>query len=235
DEIGTAEVSPHRIVIADPGFELDGRPWMQKQNPLLMPPWGLETEREIHVGRLEAAKAFAAAHGLNRITVPTPDAWHGIAAPGKAYYDLREALRELGLDDEALRRHGIRLMKIGMLFPMEPGVVKEFARGLEELLVVEEKRAFCELFIRDILYNLAERPQIVGKHDLEGRMLVPPDAELDADRIAQIVAKRLERKIQLTSITSREALLEAVRERPAPLSLARQQYFCSGCPHDRST
>src|SRR5204862_8316812 len=163
----------------------------------LMRPWGLETEREIHVGRLEAAKAFAAAHGLNRITVPTPDAWLGIAAPGKAYYDLREALRELGLDDEALRRHGIRLMKIGMLFPMEPGIVREFARGLEELLVIEEKRAFCELFIRDILYNQAERPRVTGKYDLDGRPLVPADAELDADRVAQIVAARLERRVHL--------------------------------------
>src|SRR2546428_751375 len=143
DEIGTAEVSPDRIVIADPGFEVGGQPWLQKQNPLLMPPWGLETEHEIHYGRLEAAKAFAAANKLNRITLPTPDAWLGIAAPGKAYYDLREALRELGLSDEDLRRHGIRLMKIGMLFPMEPGIVREFARDLEELLVVEEKRAFC--------------------------------------------------------------------------------------------
>src|SRR6185295_2570876 len=135
-------------------------------------------------GRLEAARAFAAANRINRITLPTPDAWLGIAAPGKTYYDLREALRELGLDDADLRRHGIRVMKIGMLYPMEPGIVKEFARGLEELLVVEEKRAFCELFIRDVLYNQAVRPQIVGKHDLEGRMLVQPDAELDADKIA---------------------------------------------------
>jgi indolepyruvate ferredoxin oxidoreductase len=235
DEIGTAVVAPNRIVIADPGFELDGQPWMQKQNPMLLPPWGLETEREIHVGRIQAAKAFAAANGLNRITVPTPGAWLGIAAPGKTYYDLREALRELGLDDAGLRRHGIRVMKIGMLYPMEPGIVKEFSRGLEELLVVEEKRAFCELFIRDVLYNQTERPRIVGKHDLEGRMLVPPDAELDADKIAQIVAKRLERKLQLPSITARVALLEAMRERPAPLSLARQPYFCSGCPHNRST
>ena len=235
DEIGTAEVSPDRIVIVDPGFELDGRPWVQKQNPVLLPPGVLETEREIHLGRLQAAKAFAAAHRLNRITVPTPDAWLGIAAPGKTYYDMREALRELGLDDEALARHGIRLLKIGMLFPMEPGIVREFARGLEELLVIEEKRAFCELFMRDVLYNQAVRPQITGKYDLEGRPLVPPDAELDADRIAQIIAKRLERKLQLPSITARVALLEAMRERPTSLTLARQPYFCSGCPHNRST
>src|SRR5439155_23988465 len=97
------------------------------------------------------------------------------------------------------------------------------------------KRAFCELFIRDILYNEAERPRILGKSDLEGRPLVPADAELDADRIAQIVATRLERRIPRESITARVALLGALRERPAPLTLARQPYFCSGCPHNRST
>ncbi|PYN63801.1 MAG: hypothetical protein DMD92_00050 [Candidatus Rokuibacteriota bacterium] len=235
DEIGTAEVGPDRVVIADPGFEYEGRPWQSRQNPLLMPPWGLDTEREIHYGRLEAAKAFAAANRLNRITLDTPSAWLGIAAPGKTYYDLREALRELGLDDAALRRHGVRLLKIGMLFPMEPGIVREFARGLEELLVIEEKRAFCELFIRDILYNQAERPRVTGKYDLDGRPLVPADAELDADRVAQIVAARLERRVHLDSITARVALLEALRQRPAPLTLARQPYFCSGCPHNRST
>ena len=235
DEIGTAEVSPDRIVVADPSFLYEGRPWQARQNPLLMPPWGLEAEREIHYGRLEAAKAFAAANKLNRITLPTPNAWLGIAAPGKTYYDLREALAELGLDNAALRQYGIRLMQIEMMFPMEPGTIREFARGLEELMVIEEKRAFCELFIRDILYNQTERPRVVGKHDEQGRPLVPADAELDADRIAQILATRLERRIHLDSITARVALLEALRQRPAPLTLARQPYFCSGCPHNRST
>jgi len=235
DEIGTAEVAPDRVVHADPGFEYDGRPWQQRQNPLLMPPWGLDTEREIHYGRLEAAKAFARVNRLNRVTLDTPNAWLGIAAPGKTYYDLREALRELGLDDTTLRHYGIRLLKIGMLFPMEATTIRDFARGLRELLVIEEKRAFCELFIRDILYNEAERPRILGKSDLEGRPLVPADAELDADRIAQIVATRLERRIPRESITARVALLAALRERPAPLTLARQPYFCSGCPHNRST
>jgi len=235
DEIGTAEVSPDRIVVAEPSFLYEGRPWQARQTPLLMPPWGLEAEREIHYGRLEAAKAFAAANKLNRITLPTPNAWLGLAAPGKTYYDLREALAELGLDNAALRQYGIRLMQIEMMFPMEPGTVREFARGLEELMVIEEKRAFCELFIRDILYNQTERPRVIGKQDEQGRPLVPADAELDADRIAQILATRLERRIHLDSITARVALLEALRQRPAPLTMARQPYFCSGCPHNRST
>jgi indolepyruvate ferredoxin oxidoreductase len=235
DEIGTAEVAPDRIRLRDPGFEFEGRPWQAQQAPMLMPPFGLETERIIHAGRLEAARAFAAVHPLNEITVPTPEAWLGIVAPGKTYYDLREALRDLGLDDAALRRYGIRLLRLGLLFPLEPGVVREFARGLEEVLVIEEKRAFVELFLRDLLYNQTVRPRVVGKTDEHGRVLVPAHGELDADRIAQIVAARLERRLQLPSVTARVALLEALRERPGPLTLARQPYFCSGCPHNRST
>src|SRR2546428_149782 len=234
-KIWTAWVSRDRLTVVPPDFVFGVRPWQSRQQPMLMPPFGLETERQIHYGRLEAAKAFAAANRLNRITIPTPGAWLGIAAAGKTYYDLREALLELGLDDEALRRHGVRLLKIGMMFPMEPSIVREFARGLEELLVVEEKRSFIELFIRDTLYNLTERPRVVGKQDEQGKPLVPANGELDADRIAQLVASRLERKVRLDSITPRLALLEALPARPAPLTMARQPYFCSGCPHNRST
>ena len=235
DGIGTAEVSPDRIAIVDPGFTFDGGAWQSTQNPLLLPPFGLEMEREIHYGRLEAAKAFAVANRINQITVPTPGAWLGIVAAGKTYYDLRQGLRDLGLDDDALQRHGIRLLKIGMLFPMEPGIIRKFARGLEELFVIEEKRGLMELFIRDILYNQAERPRVVGKRDAEGRVLVPIDGELDADRVAEIVATRLEARLGLDSLRARLALYEALRERPAPLTLTRQPFFCSGCPHNRST
>ena len=235
DEIGTAVVHRERLTIRDPGFTWEGKPWRATQNPMLLPPFGLDLEREIHYGRLEAAKAFAGAHPINRITVPTPEAWLGVAAAGKTYYDLREALRELGLDDEALRRYGIRLLQVGLLWPMEAMIVREFARGLEELFVVEEKRAFVETFIRDVLYNQSDRPRIVGKQDEQDRPLVPANGELDADRIALLLASRLEKKLSLGSITARVALLEALRERPAPLTLARQPFFCSGCPHNRST
>ncbi len=235
DEVGTAEVSPDRISILDPGFTREGRPWQPTQSPMLLPPFSLELERELHTGRLEAAKAFAAANRLNRITVPTPGAWLGIVASGKTYYDLREALRHLGLDEGALRRSGIRLLKVGMLYPLDPGIIREFAQGLEELLIIEEKRAFLELFISQILYNQAERPRIVGKQDEQGQPLVPSTGELDADRIARLVASRLTRRAPLESVRARVALLEEVGDRPAPFSLQRQPYFCSGCPHNRST
>jgi indolepyruvate ferredoxin oxidoreductase len=235
DAIGTADVAPHRITPADPGFTVEGRPWVARQPPLLLPPFTLEVEREIQYGRLPAAVAFAAANGVNRITVPSPGAWLGLAAAGKTYYDLRQALTDLGLDDAALRHHGIRLLKLGMIFPMEPGIVHEFARGLEEVLVVEEKRGFAEILIRDVLYDLAERPRVVGKRDEVGRPLVPADNELDADAIAGLVAGRLERRLRIPSVRARVAALEAGRERPVSVTVARQPYFCSGCPHNRST
>jgi indolepyruvate ferredoxin oxidoreductase len=235
DAVGTAEVHPERIDITDPRFAYEGRPWEVRQLPGLLPPYTLDAEREIAYGRLEAARAFAAANGINRITVQTPDAWLGIAAAGKAYYDLRQALADLGLDDAALRRHGIRLLKLGMLFPLERGIVREFSRGLEELFVVEEKRGFLELLLRDALYDLADHPRIVGKRDEAGQVLVPADGELDADLVAPVVARRLGRRVALDSVRTRVAAIEAARERPVSLTLARLPYFCSGCPHNRST
>jgi indolepyruvate ferredoxin oxidoreductase len=235
DEFSTAEVSPDRITVIDPGFTYNGRPWQHTQNPALLAPHSLNQEREINEGRLEAAKLFAAANGLNRITVSGQDARLGIVSAGKTYYDVREALQQLGLDDEALHRYGIRLLKIGMLYPMEPAIVREFAQELEEILVIEEKRAFIELFIRDILYDLPERPRVVGKRDEQGNFLVRADSELDADGVVEILAKRLDSRIPRELIERRLAILQTP---PPPITLpmvARTPYFCSGCPHNRST
>jgi indolepyruvate ferredoxin oxidoreductase len=235
DAVGTADVHPDRVRIIDPGFTYEGRPWQPRQLPGLLPPYTLDAEREIVYGRLEAARAFAAANGINRITVDTPGAWLGIVSAGKAYYDLRQALTDLGLDDAALRRHGIRLLKLGMLYPLEHGIVREFARGLEELLVVEEKRGFIELLLREALYDLADRPRVVGKRDETGQVLVPADGELDGDAVARVIARRLDRRVPLDSVRARVAVIESARERPISLTLARPPFFCSGCPHNRST
>jgi len=236
DEVSCVYVSPDRVTIAAPGFTYNNAPWRPTQNPLLVAPFTLALEREIYYGRLEAAKAFARANGLNRIAVAAPDAWLGIVAAGKTYYDVREALHSLGLDDETLARHGIRLLKIGMLFPLETGVVREFAQGLEELLVVEEKRGLLELLIRDALYNQPQRPRVIGKRDEQERPLVPAQAELDADMIASILAERLAPRVPLASLVERTTLLQRLRARPAPtIAAPRQAYFCSGCPHNRST
>ncbi len=235
DEAATAEVDPERVTPIIPVVELDGKPFQHQINVNLIPPYGLDMERTIHGARLELARRYAYENKLNRITVPTPNAWLGIVTSGKTYYDVRQALAELGLDDGALRRYGVRILKIGMLSPMEPRIVREFARGLQEILVVEEKRPFLEMFCKDILYGVTDRPQVVGKVDEEERPLLPPVGEFDSDVIARAIARRLARRIKIDSVEARVQHLDELKSRPKPLTLARTAFFCSGCPHNRST
>ncbi|HYB69595.1 MAG TPA: 2-oxoacid ferredoxin oxidoreductase, partial [Candidatus Bathyarchaeia archaeon] len=235
DEAGTADVDPDRVSPIIPVVEVDGKPFQPHINVNLIPPYGLDMERTIHSARLELARRYAWENKLNRITVPTPNAWLGIVTSGKTYYDVRQAFAELGLDDEALRRHGIRILKIGMLFPIEPRIIREFSRGLHEILVVEEKRSFIEMFVKDTLYGLTERPQVVGKFDEEERPLIAPIGELDSDLIARAIARRLARRMKIESAEARIAHLDELKRRPKPITLARSAFFCSGCPHNRST
>jgi indolepyruvate ferredoxin oxidoreductase len=235
DETGTAEVDAERVNPVIPTVELDGKPFQHHINVNLIPPYGLDMERTIHAARLELARRYAWENKLDRIVVPTSDAWLGILTAGKTYYDVRQALAEMGIDEAALRRHGIRILKMGMLFPMEPRIVREFARGLQEILVIEEKRAFLELFAKDILYVWPDRPLIVGKFDEEERPLVPIGGELDADLIARAIAKRLRRKLRIESVEARIQHLDDLKRGPRPLPLQRAAFFCSGCPHNRST
>jgi indolepyruvate ferredoxin oxidoreductase len=235
DEAGTADVDPDRVVPVIPTVEFEGKPFRHQINVNLIPPYGLEMERTIHGARLELARRYAWENKLDRILVPTPRAWLGILTSGKTYYDVRQALHELGLDDAALQRYGIRVLKLGMIFPVEPRIVREFARDLQEILVIEEKRAFLELFAKDILYASPERPLIVGKSDEEERPLVPAAGELDSDLIARAIARRLGRRARIESVEARIQHLDELKRRPKPLTLQRSAFFCSGCPHNRST
>jgi indolepyruvate ferredoxin oxidoreductase len=148
DEYSSTEVAPDRVTIHDPGFSYKNKPWQPNQNPNLLTPYTLSIEREIFEGRMEAARLFGVANQLNKVTLQTADDWIGIIAAGKTYYDLRQAFRELDLSDDDLQHYGIRLMKVSLLAPADAGVIRDFARGLEEIFVIEEKRAFMNcLFV----------------------------------------------------------------------------------------
>lgn len=236
DEFATVEVAKDRNPILDPGFEYRGKPWAAQQFPQLLTPYSLTTEREIIEGKLEAARAFGAVNRLNKIVVQSGDDWVGIVAPGKTYYDLRQALVELGIgDDDTLRHYGIRLLKVNLLSPIDTGLIREFADGLEEIIVIEEKRSFVESFVRDALYNLAAHPKVVGKTDENDRPLVKPYGELDSDDIAGILYRRLTQRIPREALNDR---LDQIAKQPLPTTLpllARTPYYCSGCPHNTST
>ncbi len=235
DEYSSVEVARDRIRIVQPQFKVQGQAWRPTQNTALLAPYSLQLEKEIHEERLEAAKAFAKANRLNQITLPARNAWLGIISAGKTYYDVRQALLDIGLDDDALQQNGIRLLKLGMIFPLEPDILHEFAAGLEEILVIEEKRSFIEMFCKDLLYASPNAPRIVGKKDEQGRPLVKASSELDADEIAAVLASRLSGRVEAALLERR---LDELKTLPQPGTiplLARQPYFCSGCPHSRST
>ncbi|GAB4164240.1 MAG: indolepyruvate ferredoxin oxidoreductase family protein [Roseiflexaceae bacterium] len=239
EQFSTAQVGLDRLMIIRPELQINGRPWQPTQVHTLGSPTSLVLEQEIHEGRLVAAQAFAAANRINQIVSAGIQARIGLVAAGKPYYELRQALLGLGLDDAALEQYGIRILKVGMPFPLDRALVQEFARGLHEIVVVEEKRAFMELFIRDALYDRSDRPLVVGKYDHEQRPLFPFHGELDADTILPLIARRLGPFVPRELIDAAMARLHAQQSLPViQLSaggVARTAYFCSGCPHNRST
>jgi indolepyruvate ferredoxin oxidoreductase len=237
DSAGTVSVWPERVGPVIPSVEDDGRPYVHVPNGNLLAPVSMELERTLLGVRMEIARQYAALNQMNPVTVPTRDAWLGVVAAGKVYYELIQALDDLGLDQRALERAGVRLMKVGMLYPHDREALRAFGRGLEEVLVVEEKLPFLETALRDALYGTADAPRIVGKRDERDAPLLAAESDLDADAIAVAVASRLGGRVRLDSVDARVALIEsrrAVIARTVP-TLARTPMFCSGCPHNTST
>jgi indolepyruvate ferredoxin oxidoreductase len=238
DAGGTVEVSPERCPVAVLQLEFNGQPYEKAMQGLLIAPYTLRLEQEIQYHKLEAARAFARENRLNRIVVRHPGDRLGIVAAGKSYYDLQTALRDLGLDEAGLARAGLRILKLGMTYPLEPSIVAEFSRGLDEILVIEEKRSFIELQLRDLLYNNRERPAIYGKYDERGELLFPVHGELDPDPVAKAVGRRILARTYIATVESRLARIAAIEGRskePARAAPPRPPGFCSGCPHNRST
>ncbi|NDU73119.1 indolepyruvate ferredoxin oxidoreductase family protein [Actinomadura sp. DSM 109109] len=218
-----------------PEFAWRGRPWRPTRRPGVDLKGTTALETEVLQGRLLAATAYAAANGLDRIEGAAGGAVLGLVAAGRTYVELREALDRLGLDEDALARRGVRLLRLALIHPLDADRVREFARGLREIVVVEEKRPFVESQIRDVLYDLAERPAVYGKNGPDGAGLVPPDGGLDADRLVKALARFLAGRVGEEHVDLRDAALRPRKPRIDLLAPARTPYFCSGCPHNRST
>ncbi len=228
DGAWTVDGSVGDIDIVVPEIQWEGRPFTYKQRPMAAPTDSVIAEADLYGPRWELVQAYSTLNELDVIEIDPPHARVGIAATGTTFDAVRQALIDLGVDDEALHRAGVRLLRIGMPFPIAPQRVREFARGLERLIVVEDKTAFIETQIREILYGATDAPRILGKRDASNRPLFEQDGELTAGRIVKPLRRVL------------DGHLEMKRPLPQPLSLAvlptkRAAYFCSGCPHNRST
>lgn len=213
-----------------------------------MPPGGLNIrheldqigqERRLHEYKRAAAAAFIRANGLNRIV------WSGGRKPklgiitvGKSYLDVRQALDDIGIDEARGNQLGIRLFKVACPWPLDLEHVRDFAKGLDMVIVVEEKRSLIEVQLREDLYGTAMQPVIVGKKNERGDWLFPVQGALDPNDIAIAIGERVLKVIgpseEIAARVNRMRQFQAMLADTQDVA-ARTPYFCSGCPHNTST
>ncbi|MCG8592264.1 MAG: indolepyruvate ferredoxin oxidoreductase family protein [Proteobacteria bacterium] len=193
----------------------------------------LQVEHRVYEQRLEAVRAFARANAIDRVALGGAKRRLGIVTTGKAYLDVRQALDELGIDESRAESLGLSIYKVGLVWPLEPEGLRRFADGLDDLLVVEEKRPLLEEQIAGLLYNLSQRPRLLGKRDENGAPLVPQVGELTPDRVVAVLRQWLTQRVDDFAPPRTERTELPVVQ--ASGGLARLPSFCSGCPHNRST
>jgi len=240
----SVEVDPFALEIVLPG-----------DDEFAMPPGGLnirwpdppmEQEMRLHRYAVKAAQAFARVNRIDRVVLDSPKARLGIVTTGKSYLDVLQALDYLGLDDATCRDIGIRVYKVGMTWPLEPQGIAQFARGLADIVVVEEKKAFIERQMKEQFYNWPEawgpRPSIVGKYDEAGEWILPSTGELTPATIAGVIGRRILR-LGLVDGSAAERIAQVLQwmaHKEGELALPRANFprvphYCSGCPHNTST
>ena len=236
DSSAIVSVDPHRVAVVTP----DDHALPEGGLNIRLPDTPLDQEERLLEHKLDAARAYGRANRLDRTVIDGPGRRLGIVTTGKSYLDVRQALDDLAIDEAEARRLGIALYKVGMSWPLEPEGIRRFAGGLDEIVVVEEKRGFIENQIKELLYNLpaSARPRVIGKCDEQGRPLLRASGELDPGNVALTLYRRLER---FGSDPGMDARISFLRARWAesggaePAAIERVPYFCSGCPHNSST
>ncbi|MGW4352641.1 indolepyruvate ferredoxin oxidoreductase family protein [Nocardia sp. NPDC004582] len=228
DGAWTVDGSVANLTIAVPEVQWEGKTFAYRQRPMAAPADSVLAEADLYGPRWATVRAFGTANDLDVIEVDPVHARIGIAATGTTFDAVRQGLHDLGVDEAAMHRAGIRLLRIGMPYPVGAQRVTEFARGLEQIIVVEDKTAFVETQIREILYGGTDAPRILGKLDGNGLPLMPFDGELTAGRLLGPLRRVLREHVELKKAPPPALSLEV-------LSAKRTPYFCSGCPHNRST
>jgi indolepyruvate ferredoxin oxidoreductase len=234
ESTGAIDASLDRINIALPtDFRMpEGGLNIRLSDPILA------QEARLHDYKRDAMLAFARANGLNRIiTSGGREPKIGIITTGKSYLDVRQALDELGVDEVACNQLGIRLFKVGCVWPLSRRELAEFAAGLDLVIVVEEKRSLIEVQVREELYGTANQPLCIGKRDEQGNWLFPVKGALDSNEVAICIGERILKSHRHDEIAQRVARLKEFQRIAAETRDIAQRipYFCSGCPHNSST
>ncbi|MFT5936733.1 MAG: indolepyruvate ferredoxin oxidoreductase [Pseudohongiellaceae bacterium] len=238
DSAISAEIDPNRVQIVIPDtFEMpsDGVHARWPDN-------ALDQERRLNKYKIYAAREFARVNGLNKIVLDSDRARLGIITTGKAYLDVMQALEDLGIDAAEAGKIGLRVFKVGMSWPLDPVGTHEFAEGLEEIIVVEEKRSIIEDQLTGQLYNwpTERRPRVIGEYDTQGNDLLTNLSELTPAMIARAIAKRISLFHTFVDANRIEQRLAFYDNKESLLALPRATneripHYCSGCPHSQST
>ena len=234
----TVDLNPHRSRIIIPTDFQVPQGGLNKMRGDIAP---LPIERRLVEYKLPAAIEFARVNQLNRTIFDGQRRELGIITAGKQYLDVREALKELGIDEARARELGIRLHKLGMIYPLEPQGIEEFCANHKEVLVIEEKSAFVEDQLTTLLYHRSpgSRPISTGKKDPQGQRLVPDFGETSVNLVIDVLIRRLEAlNIADERLAERIRQLRVRVNKVQPIKstgLVRTAYFCSGCPHNTST
>jgi indolepyruvate ferredoxin oxidoreductase len=205
--------------------------------PVLIGLSSVAAEHDLMSHRLELARDYGRRHALNRVMFEPDRPRTALVAPGPAFATLRRALAQLGIGDDELGELGIRLVKLGLVWPLHEDDVRAFAAGVDELIVIEDKRPFVERQLRDLLYGISNPPRVLGKHDADGRELIALSGTVDADQVARALARVLGDRLPESSaqrVTEAGERVRAIARVPV-LPTTRTPFFCSGCPHNLST
>ncbi|PFH20177.1 indolepyruvate ferredoxin oxidoreductase family protein [Burkholderia sp. JKS000303] len=232
DASAAIDVDPERVNVVVPGDEA-------------MPPGGLnlrqpdtphEQEYRLHNYKLDAVRAFVRANRLDKVMLGNAKRRIGIVTHGKSYLDVRQAIDDLDVTDAELEALGVAIYKVACTWPLEPEGLREFASGLDLLMVVEEKRSLLESQIKDMLYHVPNAPAVIGKSDEHGKKLFPVEMSLNSVQIAIALGQRIAHLDGGGRLAERVTFLAELSEVAfAPEAMQRSFYFCSGCPHNSST
>ena len=231
DGTGTVSV-PGQTAPLVPVVEHEGQPYRTQVRGHLVAPYSNAIEEELYGIRRRIALAYGEANALYGQPA-RGDAWLGIVCSGHVYYAVVEALRRLGVEQDGLPALGVAIVKPSLVHPVSETAVRALLAGLDEVMVVEEKRAFLETSIKDALYGAVDAPRVVGKRDADGAALVPGTGALDPDVLIEPLRRILSSRIDAGRL---RAPLRAPALQLEVLGdvASRTPYFCSGCPHNTS-